>query len=363
MSYKKRVLRVATYPNIIQAGVGYNPYQTSLSDENHTIYLAPRLYETIEVPEYIDLRQSWFHLKPYPVNGTIFAKITHRVLRVLSVIYFTLLGIIYTFKYQIDVVHIHSPMYIFIALFAKLMKKKVFITFHARELHSNPVFLKLYSRFSFIFDAVFTLSYDLVPFLKKYHNCPVVPINNSVDRETFMDQKRERKKQFVTVGRLEPQKGLFYLLDAFKIFLNSNPDYNLVLIGQGQLKQELIDYCLQINIKDNVQFLGQKDRAEVIRYYNESEVFVLSSLWEGFPKVVLEAMSCGCKVIATSVDSTPLIFDDSYQYLIPAKNIEKLSAAMNSIIFEDSSKLKQFYNSRLNQFTWKKLRNTIYSYY
>ena len=87
--------------------------------------------------------------------------------------------------------------------------------------------------------------------------------------------------------------------------VKKNPDYNLHIVGSGQLKNNILEHANKLGIIDSVRLLGQIPQDDLPTIYNNSEIFVMSSLWEGFPKVLLEAIACGCKVVSTKVDSSP----------------------------------------------------------
>ena len=109
------------------------------------------------------------------------------------------------------------------------------------------------------------------------------------------------------VSAFKRQKGHKITLDAFKDFLRSYPDYHLVLVGEGILEKELKDYCRSNTLSTKVTFAGYLSADKILDLYNESEIFVLPSLWEGFPKVLLEAMSCGAPAIGSNSTSIPEI--------------------------------------------------------
>ena len=79
-----------------------------------------------------------------------------------------------------------------------------------------------------------------------------------------------------------------------------------------------------MNLSNQVFLVGQKNREELVELYNESEIFVLPSIWEGFAKVLVEAMACGCKIISTNVDSAPLVLEDWGYMINPSESIIKL---------------------------------------
>ena len=115
------------------------------------------------------------------------------------------------------------------------------------------------------------------------------------DRARSMPLPRTEGRRFVAVGRLVPQKGFDRLLTMFAELRDVNAE--LVIIGEGPLEQKLRLQAATIGIDSNVRFIGFTDNPWA--YIATSDIFVLSSRWEGMPNAALEALACGVPVIAT----------------------------------------------------------------
>src|SRR5690625_2500259 len=101
----------------------------------------------------------------------------------------------------------------------------------------------------------------------------------------------------ITVGRLTKQKGHWHLIRAFKIVKNEIPNAKLVILGDGPLKSYLISLSKQLELEDDVYFLGFQKNP--FKYLVNSDVYAFPSLYEGFPNALCEAMACGLPVIST----------------------------------------------------------------
>ncbi len=107
----------------------------------------------------------------------------------------------------------------------------------------------------------------------------------------------------ITMGRLMKQKGQWHLIKAFKKFKETAPNAKLVVLGEGELKNALQKLAQDLLIANDVHFLGWQDNP--FPFLRAAQFFVLSSLFEGLPTVLLEAMACGLPVISADCKSGP----------------------------------------------------------
>lgn len=108
---------------------------------------------------------------------------------------------------------------------------------------------------------------------------------------------------FISVGRHVYQKGFWHLVKAFKLVHDENPSAKLVIIGRDESDGKAEQLAKNLGIADSVLFIGYQENP--FKYIRRSSVYVLSSLFEGFPNAMVEAMACGCPVIATDCKSGP----------------------------------------------------------
>ena len=107
----------------------------------------------------------------------------------------------------------------------------------------------------------------------------------------------------ISVGRLMYQKGFWHLIKAFKIVHDFNPQSKLVIIGKGEQNELVKNLVDDLNLTESVLLVGyHKNPFKFIKYSN---VYVLSSMFEGFPNALVEAMACGCPTIAADCKSGP----------------------------------------------------------
>jgi glycosyltransferase involved in cell wall biosynthesis len=142
---------------------------------------------------------------------------------------------------------------------------------------------------------------------------------------------------FGNVGRLHEQKGHKFLLQAFAKITNRA---QLIIIGEGRLRDQLKILADQLEISDRVSFLGA--RADICEFLSAINVFIMPSLWEGQPIALLEALAIGKPCIASAVDGIPEIITDGINgYLVMPKDVETLARTMDFVI-ENPNLLPQF---------------------
>lgn len=120
-----------------------------------------------------------------------------------------------------------------------------------------------------------------------------------IDREFL--EKIDGKKVIITAGRLTEQKGQWHLIRAFNEVIKKVPDAVLVLLGDGELRGYLEELTAGYGISDRVIFVGQTRNP--FKYEKYADVFVMPSLYEGFPNALAEAVCLGLPCISTDFET------------------------------------------------------------
>ncbi|GAA5530965.1 glycosyltransferase family 4 protein [Herpetosiphon gulosus] len=134
----------------------------------------------------------------------------------------------------------------------------------------------------------------------------VAVVGNGVDTATFYPaidpQARFSQRYFLTVGRLAPRKGLEDLIACAADVVKQYPDYRFLIVGQGPLAAALHKQITQQHLEQHVHILGHiHDRVQLADLYRGAWAYVHPAHYEGLPTALLEAMACGCPVVATAV--------------------------------------------------------------
>ncbi len=129
------------------------------------------------------------------------------------------------------------------------------------------------------------------------------------------------------IGRLHPQKGHIYLIEAAQQVVQKKSDAFFIVVGDGVLREFLENEVKNRNLSENFHFTGFRD--DIPQILKCFDIFVLPSLYEGLPNVILEAMAAELPVIATDVDgSREAVIDGETGILLPPKDSNQLARSL-----------------------------------
>ncbi|MFX0025456.1 MAG: glycosyltransferase [Candidatus Hermodarchaeota archaeon] len=159
-----------------------------------------------------------------------------------------------------------------------------------------------------------------IELINKLKDEPISDYNN-----IFYD---ENKFIFINVGRLVELKGQKYLIEAFAAVKDKLKNPKLLIIGEGPLRNKLIALIKDYQLENHVFLLGV--RKNPYNLMAKSNIFILSSIYEGFPTVLLEALACGLPIISTNCKTGPfeILKKNEFGILVEAKNPKDLAENM-----------------------------------
>ncbi|GLI55151.1 N-acetylgalactosamine-N,N'-diacetylbacillosaminyl-diphospho-undecaprenol 4-alpha-N-acetylgalactosaminyltransferase [Propionigenium maris DSM 9537] len=210
--------------------------------------------------------------------------------------------------------------------------------------------LKLVDFFYKRADKIIAISEDMREGMEELLGRRVEKINNPYDIEMMEAKGMEEvtelpkgRRYIISVGSLIPLKRGEDVIEGYSKIANRYPDYDLVILGDGSERKNLEELTKILGLEGRVHFLGRVENP--FKYLKRSEIFVMASESEGFPNVLIEAMACGCQVVASDCISGPreIINPDlhrrvdkltsgGYGSLFPVGDVEALGQGLESAI-------------------------------
>ena len=196
------------------------------------------------------------------------------------------------------------------------------------RLHQNPRDLRLREKSVFADGFVFQTERAKAAYPLETQKKGIVIPNAICNPDVLVPYSGERKRTFVSVGRLEKVKGFDLLICAFAEIADRLPDWDLVIYGEGKERPALEELISSLGLNERVSLPGADMHAFLKA--RECEVFVLSSRSEGMPNALLEALSCGLACVSFDCENGPreLIEHEKNGLLVEAENRDALSEAM-----------------------------------
>lgn len=171
---------------------------------------------------------------------------------------------------------------------------------------------------------------------------PVLPSNiQELTEEQTQHPWLSKHKTILAVGRLHQQKNHTMLISAFAMAKQKLEDIKLIILGEGEEKENLVNYVESKGIQDSVDFLEFQNNP--YPFYRSADLFVHTARWEGFGNVLVEAMACGMPIVATDCPGGPKEILDNGKYgdLIEIDDVQGLSEAMvHNLLHPDLSRIE-----------------------
>lgn len=169
------------------------------------------------------------------------------------------------------------------------------------------------------------------------HKSQITAISNPCPFPVQEYIKEENTKIVLAVGRLTNIKGFDMLLDAWIQVNKSMPDWILKIVGEGEDRAKLTDLIKKNKLTDSVELVGNTD--DVGQYYKEAEIFCLSSRFEGFGMVLIEALAFGLPTVSFDCDAGPAeVLEDTGSILVAKNDVDKLASSLIEIMNDDGKR-------------------------
>lgn len=358
-----------TFPRVKFPGIGLHAYYFSKYINIPTIVFTKHIDNSpLDIPDNVVLEEiSYKDLSFSKEKENIFRLIFILLSKVFGEIFFTFKTFSYLLrsKEKATLIHLHCINYLFTALLMKyIFRAPLIINFGGTDLLrvGKYGFLRLAVNCA---DRVLyvakSMEHDLLTIFNKNK---LVYMGNGVDLTQFYNKGFERKKQFVAIGNLRWQKGYSDLIEAFRRVIDRYPQYKLIIAGEGEQRDQIQEAISKLDLYNNVTLVGMQNRGQLVNLLNYSYGFVMSSVSEGLPKSLLEAIACETPVIVTDVGECKYIAE-GVGLVSRAGDVEGLSNSM--IHFIESKKYWEKYSnecklSRLN-YSWKNMTDKVLNSY
>lgn len=168
---------------------------------------------------------------------------------------------------------------------------------------------------------------DCEMYNEKFNAKSVICIPNPVTIDVKQPPDYQ-SKHVLAIGRLTHQKGFDMLLNAWKIVSAGQPEWKLSIVGNGELRDELIQQSLELAIVNSVHFIPAS--TEIYKHYSSASIFVMSSRFEGLPLVLIEAKAYGLPIVSFDCETGPaeIINDQRDGILVKSGDIQLLANSL-----------------------------------
>lgn len=269
-------------------------------------------------------------------------------------------------KEKIDIIHAHLPHAILVSRFCNFFTRKKLVSSMHTSNELSAVFKFLFRATDFLSDINTNVSKNSV---EKYirdgyfseRKTVFMPngffIENFDKREQFncrrkvIDETGFNNSDYIciAVSRLAKVKNHRFMIDAFEMAFRKNKRLRLIILGDGEEKNNILNHIKERKLQNVVKLLGNKKN--VYSYFLGSDLYLLTSIYEGMPLTMCEAMIANLPVITTRfLGVEEFIFHNTYP-LIDQENVESYSDAIQTIMEEDNKvKIDYYYQVVSNKY-------------
>ncbi len=252
-----------------------------------------------------------------------------------------------------SIIHVHRIEYVIPFIFFKRNNRLV-LTLHGERLATGR---EIYSKFVFFFISKI---YRIVEYLSLKRSHHIVAVSDEV-KDSFLNFNKNsllkfsvipvgvdlnlfrplnknfsrkkwkigvKTKVILFVGVLGKIKNLNFLINSFSRFIVEYPDSLLIIVGDGPEKHFLEKNVSELSINSKIKFMGEIENEELPEIYNLADIFAFTSISEGSPTVIREALACGVPIVSTDVGDVKDVIKNSKAGLISEYDVKSFSGAL-----------------------------------
>jgi len=279
-------------------------------------------------------------------------------------------------KNNIELIHIHAPVYPFIfpvvknMHIPKILTVHYLLTFNGNRFYSSffQIFIQAYTKFmAKNVDKIILINKEYIPIFEKWgvEKSKLIYIPNGINTERFSPGHSEIKKKLqcknlvVFWGRLDYQKNVSMLLEAFKKIKIENTV--LVIIGKGEEEKQLKKHA-----GDNVIFTGYLNDAEMLEYIRDADIAVFPSRGESWGLVIGEAMACELPVITPEVGVVEELIGEERGIILKGNTSDYMAEAIQFLLKNKQNAKKMGKKARtfiVNNYSWELVKQRTMKVY
>lgn len=272
------------------------------------------------------------------------------------------------------IIHLMTSLPIFLSIFFNSKTKIILRISGLPKMNIiRYLFWKMYAKRIYKVTCPTKKTYDLLVKKNIFNKKKIFILHDPIiNMKEFSLKKKEsrnfvfqiKKKYLISIGRLTKQKNFELLINFFSKLSNKYPQFELVIIGEGEDELKLKNLSKKLNIQKKIHFLGfQKN---IFKYLKNAECFILTSLWEDPGFVIVEAALSNIPVISSNCPNGPEEIIKKNGYLFQNNNLENLLKKFDEFLNTDKDliyKNKLLLKRRINKFSmfqhYKKLNEII----
>jgi len=354
-----KIVRISSLPSKKKPGMGLAALKLAQIKGMDTTYISYSLCGDTYLSEVIDLKPILFSFSnpvmPESRSGLSF--IWMQLKRIMVILKFSILACFRITLIRPDILHIHSPMHFLIGFWGNIIGCQTYLTFHGTDFN-HILNSKIYQLcIKPIKNLNCVSSHQLEKLKSIFPSAHVSLVSNGVDLdfEDYLEKPDKTKNgtTLIAVGTLRWHKGFSRLIETFSEMDSKYNDWTLKIIGEGPDRAKLESQINILGLAGRVQLLGALSKSEVYRQLLVADIFILSSISEGLPKVLLEAMRSKCACIAFKVGDSERVLSN-YGMLVESQDYPGLLKAMSDLMDQPELRvaLGQKSFDRAEDFSW-----------
>lgn len=273
-----------------------------------------------------------------------------------------------------DIIHCQSLSAGWIPFLLKIFLKTPYVIYgRGSDIYTNYRFKNIILRLAIKnANSVIALTEDMKKEMNKIDRQDVFVIPNGITIDDYCEnspniiRRRDNEKIILFVGGLRSVKGVNYLICAMKDVIEKYPNARLILVGDGEERRNLENLADKLNLNQKITFVGNIPNKDVSKYMKEADIFVLPSLSEGFPVVILEAMASGLPIVTTKIRGIPEIVKEGINgFLVEPRSSKKIAEKVVFLLRNENVATSISENNKVDvkQYSWENVVKRLENIY